>query len=73
MLEAIRMIEEISGKQLNFSISNEPRIGDHIWWISDISKFRKHYPTWSYSYDLRMIITEIIEATAKRLKGALRV
>ena len=73
MLEAIRMIEEISGKQLNFSISNEPRIGDHIWWISDISKFRKHYPTWSYSYDLRMIITEIIEATAERLKDPLRV
>ena len=39
MLEAIHLVEEISGQMLRYSISPQARMGDHIWWISDVSKF----------------------------------
>ena len=59
MVEAIAMCEEISESRLNWSYKEDNRIGDHIWWISDVSKFQQHYPQWSYRYDLRGILTEI--------------
>jgi CDP-paratose 2-epimerase len=61
MLEAIDEIELISGKKLKYSVSGDNRIGDHIWWISDLSKFKSHYPDWNYKYDLRDILGQIIE------------
>jgi CDP-paratose 2-epimerase len=61
MLEAINEIENISGKKLNYSISNSNRIGDHIWWISDVSKFKSHYPNWEYKYNLTDILEQIID------------
>ncbi|MEL6846238.1 MAG: NAD-dependent epimerase/dehydratase family protein, partial [Bacteroidota bacterium] len=42
MLEAIMQIEIISGYKLNYTLSDDARIGDHIWYVSDISKFRSH-------------------------------
>lgn len=59
MLEAISMCEEISGKKLQWSYSETNRIGDHIWWISDVSKFRTHYPEWNYTYSIREILEDI--------------
>lgn len=70
MLEAIALVEEISGRQLRFSLSPQARAGDHIWWISDVAKFQRHYPNWTYSYDLRTIITEIVLATSERVSTA---
>ena len=66
VLEAIRMIEEISGHKLQYSLSDEARIGDHIWYISDVSKFQSHYPEWKYEYDIRSILTEMIAAEEAR-------
>ncbi|MGE3262295.1 MAG: NAD-dependent epimerase/dehydratase family protein [Bacteriovoracia bacterium] len=65
MLEAIAIIEEISGKRLDFKISGEARSGDHIWYVSDVRKFQNHYPQWKYRYDLRHTLEEMVEA-AKR-------
>ncbi len=62
MLEAIALCEEISGRKLNWSYVEDNRIGDHIWWISDVRKFRGHYPGWNYRYDLRSILEEIHNA-----------
>jgi CDP-paratose 2-epimerase len=59
MLEAIRMCEEISGKKLHWTYDETNRIGDHIWWVSDIRKFQSHYPGWRYRYDLPAILQEI--------------
>jgi CDP-paratose 2-epimerase len=61
MLEAIKEIENISGKKLDYSISESNRIGDHIWWVSDVSKFKSHYPNWDYKYNLTDILEQIIE------------
>ncbi len=59
MLEAIGKIERIMGKKANIKYVNPNRIGDHIWYLSDVSKFRKHYPKWKYTYDIDMILDEI--------------
>jgi len=67
MVEAIKLTEEITGKKMNFEYLEENRSGDHIWWISDVSKFRKDYPQWEYSYDIKRIISEIF-AVQKNLK-----
>lgn len=61
ILEAIDKIEKISGKKLNYSISNVSRIGDHKWWISDINKFKTDYPTFKIERSLDSIITEMVE------------
>jgi CDP-paratose 2-epimerase len=67
MLEAIEYIEELCGSKLNYELSDQARSGDHIWWISDVRKFQSDYPEWAYKYDLKRIISEIVEATTERL------
>ncbi|MEM8956103.1 MAG: NAD-dependent epimerase/dehydratase family protein [Verrucomicrobiota bacterium] len=59
MLEAIDMCEEISGKKLEWEYVEDNRIGDHIWWVSDVRRFQAHYPGWAFQYDLRGILEEI--------------
>lgn len=59
ILEAIAMCKEITGKSLDYSYTETNRIGDHIWWISDVSKFKSHYPGWDYNYDIRGILEDI--------------
>ena len=59
MLEAIALCEDISGRKLTWNYVEDNRIGDHIWWISDVRKFRDHYPEWNFRYGLREILEEI--------------
>ena len=62
MLEAIELCQEISGRKLDWTYVEDNRIGDHIWWISDVRKFQNHYPQWEYRYDLNGILREIHSA-----------
>jgi CDP-paratose 2-epimerase len=62
MLEAIQFCESISGRKLEWSYEENHRLGDHIWWISDVRKFQSHYPRWRYQYDLKRILEEIHHA-----------
>ena len=62
MREAIQACEEISGRQLTWTYEEGNRVGDHIWWISDVRKFQEHYPAWKFRYGLREILEEIHEA-----------
>ena len=66
MAEAIEMCEAITGKPMNYEYSEANRIGDHIWWISDVSKFKAHYPGWNWKYNINDILTQIYENTIKR-------
>jgi CDP-paratose 2-epimerase len=59
MLEAIRHCEAITGKRLDWSYVESNRIGDHIWWISDVRKFKQHYPDWELTYNVKGILEEI--------------
>ena len=65
MLEAIKLCEEICGKKLNHEYIDQNRSGDHILWISDVSKFKAHYPDWNLAYDIRHTIEEIFEQQLK--------
>jgi CDP-paratose 2-epimerase len=64
MLEAIGLCEEISGRKLSWEYVEDNRVGDHVWWISDVRKFREHYPAWDFRYGLREILEEIFAAVA---------
>ncbi len=66
MLEAIHVCEAISGHPLQWSYVEENRIGDHQWWVSDVSKFQQHYPNWKLRYDVPAILQEIYDANAGR-------
>jgi CDP-paratose 2-epimerase len=66
MLEAISICEKISGNKMNYSYTEDNRIGDHIWWISDVSKFKSHYPSWNWEYGIEDILAEIHEALVSR-------
>ena len=68
ILEAIDLCEEISGRKLSWSYEETNRIGDHIWWISDVGKFQKHYPDWKFRYSLREILEEIHRSVGDRAK-----
>ena len=62
MLEAITIGEELSGNKLDYTYLEDNRVGDHIWYISDVRKFQGHYPDWSYQYNQRDILEEIYKA-----------
>ncbi len=66
MLEAIDVVEELSGKRLKYELLDEARSGDHIWWISDVKKFQDDYPGWQYKYGIRDIIGDIVHAVVER-------
>ena len=66
MMEAIQMCEEISGKKLSYTYEDDNRMGDHIWYVSDVSKFQGHYPNWKLTKDVRTILTEIYEFNTER-------
>jgi CDP-paratose 2-epimerase len=67
MKEAIVICEEITGKKMNYSYSENSRVGDHIWYISDLSKFKNHYPDWNYKYDLPNTLEEIFNGLKSRI------
>ncbi|MBU4348994.1 NAD-dependent epimerase/dehydratase family protein [bacterium] len=69
IIEAIKMCENITKKKMKYSYSEKNRIGDHIWWISNVNKFRSHYPNWQYKYDIEAILTEIEEHFRKMEKN----
>jgi len=62
MIEAIHLIEQISGNKLEYTVLDEARSGDHIWYISDVRKFQQHYPNWKYEYDMTRTLGEMIES-----------
>jgi len=68
ILEAFSLIEEISGIKMNYVYSEKNRIGDHICYISDLSKMKQHYPNWDITKDLKTTFVEIYEAWLRRNK-----
>lgn len=59
IIEAIEKIEKILGKKAKIKYEAKNRIGDHIWYISDVSKFKRHYPKWGYTYNCDQILEEL--------------
>ncbi len=66
MLEAIALCEAITGKAMQWRYSDQNRIGDHIWWISDVRRFQQHYPAWRYQFTLRETLVAIHDEMVRR-------
>jgi CDP-paratose 2-epimerase len=61
LLESFDLIERVTGKRMNYEFGSA-READHVWWISNISKARLHYPEWDITIGLEEIFTDIYEA-----------
>lgn len=66
ILEAIDQIEFFSGKKSIISYDENNRKGDHIWYISDMTKFKNHYPLWRYEYSLNEILEDMVRVSQNR-------
>jgi CDP-paratose 2-epimerase len=66
MLEATELCERITGWPFDCKYVDENRRGDHIWWISDLSRFQSHYPAWKIEFDVTRILNEIYDLNAER-------
>lgn len=67
MREAIEICERISGNKMQIKYDENNRIGDHIWYISDVRKFEAHFPEWKYKYTLEEMLQQIHDALVKRV------
>jgi CDP-paratose 2-epimerase len=70
VLEAIALCQEIAGRPLHYQVQEQARIGDHIWYVSDLSSFRRDYPEWRPSCDPRALLVEMFEQNADRWQRA---
>ena len=61
IIEALDLVEQIANIKIKRDILKKPRVGDHIWYISNLSKFKKHYPNWKQRYNTKKIIKELID------------
>jgi CDP-paratose 2-epimerase len=66
ILEAFERVEELTGRPMKWEYVNEPRNGDHICYISNLNKLRKHYPGWDVTKTLDDIFMELVSAWEAR-------
>jgi CDP-paratose 2-epimerase len=66
MLEAIELCQAISGHELDYTFSDEARIGDHRWWVSDLAAFRRDYPDWQLTFGIEDVLRDIHAFSADR-------
>ena len=64
ILEAFEKVEALSGKKMRYEYVAQNRSGDHICYISDLSKMKVHYPGWDITKSLDDIFGEIFQASA---------
>ena len=70
MVEAIELCQTIAGRKLRWTYVDDNRIGDHMWWISDLTRFQRHYPEWTLEYDVPRILGDIAAAGRERWQTA---
>ena len=66
MLEAIELCQRVCGRELDWTLDEHNRVGDHRWWISDLRPFAADYPTWRLTRGLEDIVRELHDANAER-------
>ena len=67
ILEAFELIQSISGKSMIYDYIDQNRKGDHICYISDLSKMKSQYQNWSITKNLETTFIEIYESWEKRI------
>ncbi len=66
VLEAIALCEKITGRSLDYELSEQARIGDHMWWISDLSAFKADFPEWELTFGIEDVLRDIHDSNAER-------
>ena len=61
IIEALNIVEKIAGIKIKRKILTKNRVGDHIWYITDMKKFKKKYPKWKQNYSTYKIIQELVD------------
>ena len=61
MIEAIGLCEGIAGRKLDYTLSEQARVGDHRWWISDLGAFKADYPEWQLTFGIEEVLRDIYE------------
>ncbi len=61
MLEAIDLCQQIAGRELDWTLSEQARIGDHRWWISDLDQFKADHPQWQLTFGIEEVLRDIYE------------
>ena len=69
ILESIALIEELSGRKVKTRMRADNRTGDHICYISDLSKMKNHYKNWSITKNLESTFEEIAQSWEQRIKS----
>ena len=67
VLEAISKIESLCRRKLSYTLTERARSGDHVWWISDVAKFRRDFPDWSFQYTLDEILEDLVDTARHRM------
>ncbi|MDP2652784.1 MAG: NAD-dependent epimerase/dehydratase family protein [Candidatus Omnitrophota bacterium] len=57
--EAIELAEKVTGRKLKTDYNEQNRPGDHMWYVSDLRKFKDHYPEWEQTFDLQKMVRDI--------------
>jgi CDP-paratose 2-epimerase len=70
MREAIARIEALTGREINWTYSEQARKGDHICYISNLAKLKSHYPDWSVTRGLDTILNEMVVAEREHQRVA---
>ncbi len=65
MLEAIAQCEQIAGRELSYTLSDDARIGDHQWYVSDFSDFERDYPEWQLTFGIDAVLRDIHAANVE--------
>ncbi|MFA6599602.1 MAG: NAD-dependent epimerase/dehydratase family protein [Candidatus Omnitrophota bacterium] len=66
ILEAFQAVEGLTGKKMNYAYIDKNREGDHICYISDLTKMQSHYPSWDITVSLPQIYEEIVRGWQDR-------
>ena len=72
MLEAIGTCERVAGRELEWTLGDTNRVGDHRWWISDLDPFRADYPEWRIEHGIEDILREIHDVNVERWSAETR-
>ena len=67
VIEALETVEDLTKIKIKKKFLKQSRTGDHIWYISNLKKFKKDYPNWKQKYNTKRIIKELVLLTNKNI------
>ena len=65
VIEALDLAGRLSGRVPEVEMEDEPRYGDHMWWVTDTGRFQSDYPAWRPSYDTERLVAELVQNAGK--------